>query len=206
MSVKKLLMIVAAMAVVSGLPGIEAPVSAQQPDQKGAKQNIPVELQVVVSRYQGDKRISSLPYLLSLKTGPTSGGLSVFRVGYGASLRLGSQVPIRTQVVTPAADGKPATTTESVNYQNVGMQIDCGAVALEDGRYEVTLTINESSVVTDPQEAKTTAASGGYPLLRSYQSTNTLFVKDGQTTQFTAATDRVSGEVVRVEVKLTVVK
>jgi hypothetical protein len=31
-------------------------------------------------------------------------------------------------------------------------------------------------------------------------------VKDGQTVQFTAATDRVSGEVVRVEVKLTVVK
>jgi hypothetical protein len=31
-------------------------------------------------------------------------------------------------------------------------------------------------------------------------------VKEGQTTQFTAASDRVSGEVVRVEVKLTVVK
>jgi len=108
-------------------------------------------------------------------------------------------------VTTPAADGKPATTTESVNYQSVGMNIDCGATALEDGRFEVTLTINESSVATDPQDAKTTSASG-YPVLRSYQSTNTLFVKDAQTTQFTAATDRVSGEVVRVEVKLTVVK
>jgi len=85
------------------------------------------------------------------------------------------------------------------------MNIDCGATALEDGRFEVTLTINESSVATDPQDAKTTSASG-YPVLRSYQSTNTLFVKDAQTTQFTAATDRVSGEVVRVEVKLTVVK
>jgi hypothetical protein len=33
-----------------------------------------------------------------------------------------------------------------------------------------------------------------------------LFIKDAQTVQFTAASDRISGEVVRVEVKLTVVK
>jgi len=203
--VKKLLIGVA-MAVMAGLSGGGAALYAQQPEQKGVKQNIPLELQVVVSRYQGDKRISSLPYVLSLKTGPTSGSTSQFRPGYGASLRLGSQVPIRQQVTTPASDGKPATTSESVNYQNVGMNIDCGAVALEDGRFEVTLTINESSVATDAQDAKTTSATGGYPVLRSYQSTNTLFVKDGQTMQFTAATDRVSGEVVRVEVKLTVVK
>jgi hypothetical protein len=31
-------------------------------------------------------------------------------------------------------------------------------------------------------------------------------LKDGETTQFTAASDRVSGEVVRVEVKVTVLK
>jgi len=201
--VKKLLIGVA-MAIMAGLAGGGATLNAQQPEPKGVKQNIPLELQVVVSRYQGDKRISSLPYVLSLKTGPTSGSTSQFRPGYGASLRLGSQVPIRTLSATPASDGKPATTTESVNYQSVGMNIDCGAVALEDGRYEVTLTINESSVVTDPQDTKTVPF--GYPVLRSYQSTNTLFAKDGQTTQFTAATDRVSGEVVRVEVKLTVVK
>ena len=202
----KKLLIGMAMAVMVGLSGSGASLRAQQPEQKNVKQNVPLELQVVVSRYQGDKRISSLPYVLSLKTGPTSGATSQFRPGYGASLRLGSQVPVRTRVVTPAQDGKPATTSETVNYQSVGMNIDCGAVALEDGRFEVTLTINESSVVTDPQDTKTPPTSDGYPVLRSYQSTNTIFLKEGQTTQFTAATDRVSGEVVRVDVKLTVVK
>ena len=165
-------------------------------------QNIPLELQVVIARYQGEKRISSLPYVLSLKSFTNS-----FRAGpSGASLRLGSRVPIRSQVLTPAADGKPATTTTSVGYENVGTNIDAGATALEDGRFEVTISINESSVVTDPQDLKGTPGSDSYPVFRSYQSTNTLFVKEGQTTQFTAASDRVSGEVVRVEVKLTVVK
>jgi uncharacterized protein YgiM (DUF1202 family) len=70
----------------------------------------------------------------------------------------------------------------------------------------VTITVNESSVVTDPQDLKATPGAGDYPVFRSYQSSNTLFVREGQTTQFTAASDRVSGEVVRVEVKLTVVK
>jgi hypothetical protein len=88
----------------------------------------------------------------------------------------------------------------------VGTNIDGAATALDDGRYEVTITINESSVVTDQQDLKGTPGSDAYPVFRSYQSTNTLFVKDGQTVQFTAASDRVSGEVVRVEVKLTVVK
>ena len=182
----------------------EAPQPGAKP-QPGVKQaqNIPLEVQVVIARYQGDKRISSLPYVLSLKSAP----LSQRRGDYGAMLRLGSRVPVRTQMLTPPpADGKPAPPMSSVNYENVGTNIDVGATAMEDGRFEVTITINESSVVTDPQDLKATPGSDSYPVFRSYQSTNTLFVKDGQTTQFTAASDRVSGEVVRVEVKLMVLK
>ena len=184
-------------------PSPRPPSSPTNPKQV---QNVPLELQVVIARYQGDKRVSSLPYVLSLKSTITSRD---FRPGLGASLRLGSRVPVRTQVVVPAADGKPATTSNSVNYENVGTNIDAGASMLEDGRYEVTITISESSVITDTKLAsdlRGAAGMGEYPVFRSYQSTNTLFVKEGQTAQFTAASDRVSGEVVRVEVKLTVVK
>jgi len=200
------------VAAVAAMVLSTAAISAAQPPEPqlpkvtpGAKaaQNIPLELQVVISRYQGDKRLSSLPYVLSLKSAP----LSQRRGDWGAMLRLGSRVPVRTQMFTPPpADGKPAAPVSSVNYENVGTNIDLGATAMEDGRFEVTITINESSVVTDPQDLKTTPGSDSFPVFRSYQSTNTLFVKDGQTTQFTAASDRVSGEVVRVEVKLTVLK
>ena len=206
-------LVVAAMAATVWIS--TAAISAAQPPDApqpkpitpGAKaaQNVPLELQVVISRYQGEKRISSLPYVLSLKSAP----LSQRRGDWGAMLRLGSRVPVRTQVFTPLpapADGKPATPISSVNYENVGTNIDAGATAMEDGRFEVTITINESSVVADPQDLKTTPGGDSYPVFRSYQSTNTFFVKDGQTTQFTAASDRVSGEVVRVEMKLTVLK
>jgi hypothetical protein len=201
-SVRKLLAIAAMLVgIVSGL-GNATPAVAQQPGApKQTPQSLPLEVQIVVSRYQGDKRVSSLPYILSLKSNPQSVGIPT-----NSSLRLGSRVPIRREVTTPAADGKPATTSNQVVYENVGMNIDCRAVALDDGRFEVTLSINESSVVTDPQDLKATPGSDSYPVFRSYQSTNTVFVKDGQNTQFTAATDRVSGEVVRVEVKLTIVK
>ena len=188
--------------LVAQEPAAQAP-RQTLPTSPKQNQNIPLELQVVIARYQGDKRISSLPYVLSMKSSIVSRD---FRPGTAASLRLGSRVPIRTQVLTPAAEGKPASTTNSVSYENVGTNIDAGASALEDGRFEVTITINESSVVTDPQDLKATPGSDSYPVFRSYQSTNTFFVKEGQTTQFTAASDRVSGEVVRVEVKLTVVK
>ena len=196
--------VVAALAAsfwiaTAGTSGAQPPV-ATPGQQAGVKpaQNIPLEAQIVISRYQGEKRVSSLPYVLSLKSSGVSRG--------GALLRLGSRVPIRTQVFTPPSDGKSGATTNSVNYENVGTNIDIGATALDDGRFEVTVTINESSVVTDPQDLKATPGSESYPVFRSYQSTNTLFAKDGQTTQFTAASDRVSGEVVRVEVKLMVLK
>jgi hypothetical protein len=213
---KNLVMTLAAVISMSGLGAAAAqepstapaplsrtpPTAQTSPNSPKLQQNIPLELQVVISRYQGEKRISSLPYVLSLKSYVNS-----FRSGpTGASLRLGSRVPIRSQMFAPPSDGKPASTTNSVSYENVGTNIDAGASMLEDGRFEVTVIINESSVVTDPQDLKATPGSDSYPVFRSYQSTNTFFVKEGQTTQFTAASDRVSGEVVRVEVKLTVVK
>jgi hypothetical protein len=44
------------------------------------------------------------------------------------------------------------------------------------------------------------------PVFRKFSSTNMLVMRDGQTREFTAATDRVSGEVVRIAVTLRVVK
>ena len=91
------------------------------------------------------------------------------------------------------------------NYEPVGINIDCRASALDNGGFDLQIEVNESSAVTDVNELKS-ITGGNRPVFRSYQSTNTLFMRDGETTQFTAATDRVTGEVVRVEVKLTVLK
>ena len=203
---RKNFVVIAVLAVMvcgstRGVAGAQPAPEPPSPTNPKKVQNVPLELQVVISRYRGDKRISSLPYVLSLKSyvNSTRSGST------GASLRLGSRMKVPLQISIPAADGKPATTTTQISYEQVGTNIDVGAAALEDGRFEVTLTINETSVVDDPQDLKALPSSPD-PVLRTYQSTNTLFVKEGQTVQFTAASDRVSGEVVRVEVKLTVMK
>jgi hypothetical protein len=44
----------------------------------------------------------------------------------------------------------------------------------------------------------------GSPVFRSYESRNTLLLRNGQSRQYIAATDRVSGEIVRIEVTLRV--
>lgn len=158
--------------------------------------NVPLRVQIVISRYQGEKRISSMPYELSVRTGAGE-----------AALRLGARVPVPTTMFTPPTDGSPAPAAPfpTFNYENVGINIECAATALENGGFDLQIEVNESSAVTDTNELK--AITGGdRPIFRSYQSTNTLFMRDGQTAQFTAATDRVTGEIVRVEVKLTVLQ
>jgi hypothetical protein len=175
-------------------PSTQAQRGAPLPPQQ---QNAALQVQLVISRYRGEKRLTSTPYTLSLKTSP--GG------GTSANLALGTRVPVPITTVQPAADGKPAPTARAFNYENVGINIDCGATLLDDGRFELRIRVNETTLVTDAQELKSTTG-GDIPLFRSYSSTNTVFVKDGETAQFTAATDTVTGEIVRVEAKLTVTK
>ena len=65
------------------------------------------------------------------------------------------------------------------------------------------VTVSESSVYADDKQ---TPNITGLPVLRSFQTTNRLILRDGQTNQFSAATDRVSGEVVRIDITLKVLK
>jgi hypothetical protein len=117
------------------------------------------------------------------------------------SIRMGTQIAIPS---TNTVEGK---TTTSYNYRDVGTSIDSGATVRADGGFNVNITVSDSSVYTDDQpRAGVVTSVGGMPVIRSYQTTNKLILKDGQTSQFTAATDRVSGEVVKIDVTLKVLK
>jgi hypothetical protein len=156
---------------------------------------IPLELEVVISRYQADKKVSSLPYAVAVNAGPRA---------EGTKLRMGANVPVPTTTFSPAgvmADGKAASPLVSYNYQNVGTNIDCTARPLGDGRYVIAISVEERSVV-QPTAGATPAA----PVIRNFETQNNLVLRDGQTRQFTAASDRVTGEVVKVDVTLKVVK
>lgn len=155
---------------------------------------VPLRVQVVIARYQGEKRISSLPYTMSVNAGTR--GI--------AQVRMGAEIPISTTVAAAPVEGKPAT-APGVSYEHIGTQIDCNVRPAMDGRYLVELSISDKSVYAEG-EGPGVAKAGLTPPLRSFRSVNTVVLGDGQSTQFAAAADRVTGEVVRVEVSLQAVK
>jgi len=194
------MVMVAALAAAGAARGQPQQAPAPLPSagsvvQKGTRPVIPLDVQVVISRYQGEKRISSLPYLLAVNA--NSAGI--------AQLTIGSEVPVQTTTFQPIGDNKTSQPLRSYNYRNVGTSISSSAQSTEDGRFELELSIDESSVGVNAFQSGGTPATE-MPVFKSYKTRNKLLLRDGQSRQFTAATDRVSGETIRIEVTLTVVK
>jgi hypothetical protein len=67
----------------------------------------PLKVQVVFARYQGEKKISSMPYTLTMNA------------NNHANLRMGTKIPIVT--MTFANMPKDSPQAGSVNYQDVGL-------------------------------------------------------------------------------------
>jgi len=190
--VKRHLVIAAALIM-----GLAIPARAQEqkpPTIPSAVAPISVKVQVVLARYQGDKKISSLPYTLTVNMDDRN------RNSGQANLRLGTQVPITTNARQSSEANSPLVPT--VQYRDVGTSIDCIATVLDDGRFKLNLTVEDSSVETGPGSG----SSATHPAFRSFRTSDTVLLRDGQTAQYSTATDRVSGDVVKVDVTLNVIK
>jgi hypothetical protein len=159
---------------------------------------IPLKVTVVLSRYQGEKRMSSMPY-----------SMGVTASGWGpapkSTLRMGVDVPVQVTVIGQA-DGK-STTGTSYNYRNVGTNIDCQASfeSTAAGVFQLALTVSDSSIGLDTSK-KATGAMPDIPSFRNFNSSFTALLRDGQTTQYTSATDPVTGELMKIDVTLNVMK
>jgi hypothetical protein len=151
---------------------------------------VPLKVQIVLSRYQGDKKIASLPYVLGVATGSKT------------SLRMGVEVPVVTTMTGPNMAGPTSYT-----YRDVGTNIDCNAEAAPAGTHKLTITVSDSSIHLDaaksPQREMILANA---PAFRTFNSSFTVLLKDGQTTQYTSATDPVTGEVMKIDVTLNVMR
>jgi hypothetical protein len=153
----------------------------------------PLKVQVLVSRFQGEKKLSSLPYTLSVNAGSR------------ATLRMGAKVPVMMMMTANMPKDLPQG--GPVQYQDVGTSIDCSVSAVQDdGRFRVEITIDDSSVYGDGPNPTENKPPPGNPSFRSFRASDSMVLRDGQTSQFTTATDKVSGEIVKVDVTLTVVK
>jgi hypothetical protein len=173
---------------------------AQQAPAIGTASIVPLKVTITLSKYQGDKKVSSLPYELTVRTDNNK-----------ASIRMTTQVPTPTfGAPTPAAAdaGKPSPRIGPFRTIDVGTNIDCNATNLKDGRYAVTVTIEDSSIYEDSQRSDIPNGSkvSGVSASRTYRTTNALVLRDGQSTEFTTAVDKMTGDVFKANVLLTVIK
>ena len=167
--------------------------------QESALKVTPLRIQVVLARYDGEKKLSSMPYTLWVNATLRDRESPV-------SLRMGVQVP----VVSRGKDNVP-----EVTYRNVGTNIDSWASLAPDSRFAVQLSVEQTSIYGDDREKRQpgAAATGalqtsfsGQPVFRSFSSSFKVMLKDGETTQYVAATDPVNGEVLKIDVTLSIIK
>src|SRR3954471_3275583 len=125
-----------------------APASAQAAP-RPVPTPVPLKIQLVLARYQGDKKLSSVPYTLSVTANEGSGS---------ARVRMGVQMPI---VSTVFGGGAASIPQSSYNYKDLGTNIDCSAASAPDGHFKVLLTVADSSVYFQDQNAAKPSASPG---------------------------------------------
>ena len=165
----------------------EKPKTEEKTDTK--RDLTPLRVQVLIAEYDGEKKISSLPYTLLVNAEGTR--------GQKASIRMGLRVPI-------------ATSASQYQYQDVGTNLDAWAGKVEDGRFTLHLGVERSS--TYSSSAKQPASTGGnevlanQPVIQQFRTELDVLIRDGQTIQTTLATDPVSGRVTKVELAVSVVK
>jgi hypothetical protein len=150
---------------------------------------VPVKVQLVLSRFRGEKKISSLPYMLGVAANERA----------WTNVRMGIEVPIGRKGETSPGPG--------ISYRSVGTNIDCMADSTPEGPFRLAIRVEDSSVLAEPsKENDPTPIVGDMPAFRSFKTNFTILLRDGQTTQYTSAIDPVSGEVMKIDVTLNVIK
>jgi hypothetical protein len=184
---------------------------ASAQDKPGATQQsaepspVPLKIQIVISEYDGPKKIASLPYAIPVIANPLGD-----RGRVEGQMRAGVRVPITSyEQVTGTQTEQRATTT---TYQDVGTSIDCYVRHLNSERYSLEITIDRSSlyVYGSSNEAKEWVPGeprpSNQPLIHQYRGSFSLYLKDGEKGEETVATDPITGHVFKAEVSLNVIK
>jgi hypothetical protein len=183
-------LVLPARARAQETPKPEATKPAEAPRADGGSERrgpgVTLRVQLVISRFQGEKKLASLPYTLVVTTGDAR-----------ARMRMGLDTPIP---VTSTAEGGKQTT--SIQYRTVGTNIDCTASDRRDGVYQLNIGVENSSAL--PGAAGN--VEGAAPIFRRFETNIVSLLRDGQTIQTIASTDPVTGEVVKIDVTMNVVR
>lgn len=198
------------LAMVAALPTWSA--AQQQPSPKppnpfGVSPGplTPLKVQVVFSRYASGKKVSNLPYMLIVNANDglmnVGGRYDPFAI---SRLRTGAEVPV---TVPTAREPKPdgAAPDSSTSYRRIGTNIDCYANSADDGRYRVDVAIEDTSVYPTSLNVENVTVVKDAQVFRTFSSKNALMLRVGQSAEFSAWADRITGEETRVTVTLQAV-
>ncbi len=155
-----------------------------------------LRVQLVITRLQGEKKQASLPYTFVVSARPSS-----TCPRSNVRMRMGVDTPVPTAVRDES--GKP-TAQRTVQYKTVGTNIDCSADDLGDGRFKLFLGVENSSAL--PGEKTPGTDMSEYPLFRKFEMSLDPILRDGQKAETVTSTDPVTGEVVKIDVSLNVVR
>jgi hypothetical protein len=169
----------------------QPPPQEKPKSEEHAQPTIPVKVQVVFSVYDGEKKISSMPYSFTAITNEKFGGY------YSTSLRTGVRVPVETG----GADQK-------TSYMDVGSNIDCGIRTTDDDHYHLYMIFERSALYPNSgaQTEKTQISRpDAPPLVRQFKASVNMLIKDGQTSE-TVSTDPINGHSLRLSATINVMK
>jgi hypothetical protein len=183
------------LAAALCLPSLKA-VAQDKPQEKSKsddkpRPSVPIKVQIVFSEFDGDKKISSMPYSFMVIADERMGG------NYSTSLRTGVRVPVEV-----------GSKDQQTIYMDIGSNIDCGIRSEEDGRFRLMLTVDRSALYPNKsaEGERMVANPNGQPVIRQFRTSENLVLKDGQTSENIMSTDPLNGHTLRVSVTINVLK
>lgn len=193
---KKLVPIVAFVALFgiasAAVHGQDKPKpDAQKEDQ--ARVFATVRVQVVLTEFEGEKKIATLPYSFLMNTEKEK-GLGSPR--FGSFIRSGVRLP-----TAPDKDGK-------TQYLDIGTNIDCALTSDDEGHYLMRLSFERAALAPPARNEDKGDPALNYAgmILPTFRSSGTVPLKEGQATEVMAAADPLNGHVYRLTVTVTAQK
>lgn len=184
------------IAVMVGVVTATGAGYAQAPaaQQKAEAVVVPLKVTVVITRHKSDKAqtvVSRLPFEMWVNTGSN------------ATLRFDSSMPVPTTTFAQQDGANKTTPVTSFTYRSMGTSLTVSdARAQGDGRFMITLSIEDSQIVPAADQI----AGGPTTGTQTHRSQASPILRDGQTVLHSLVTDRVTGDMTRIEVTLNVVK
>ncbi len=188
------------LAALAGLvPGALAQEKAKADEAVKASDKIQMtqfRVQVVFTEFDGEKKISSLPYTFLVSAGDGNTRVPP------TTVRMGLRVPVPTGSMA----GSGLTQWQ---YQEMGTNFDGHVEKTADDRFALSLGIERSSAYAPGSEGKPASVAGRevtHPVIQQFRTNIGLLFRDGQTIQAAVSTDPVTGHVLKVDVTLSVLK